>query len=440
MSDPTAATTPTAAAMTLGCRLNQADTALMFDRLRREGFAIVRPESPGPIDVLIVNTCTVTGTAAHKSRQAVRRFRRRHPESCIVVTGCSAAIDKLLWEKEDGVDLLLPNTEKVNLVAHLQRFRETSCRQAPGPATVFAPVFRERAAGKFPFKSRALLKVQEGCNAFCTYCIVPYARGRERSRDWDEIVAEFQAMLAAGYREVVITGVNVCTYRHRGRTLVDLLRQLASFPGDYRIRLSSTEPHPDNRNLLAVMAETDKICRFLHLSAQHGSDPILKAMNRHYTAAEFAAFVAAARERIPDIHIGTDMIVGFPGETDALFQAACDFARTMAFANAHIFTFSPREGTPAATFPAQVPAAVAAARHDELRRICDATAREFRLGQVGKVLPVLFENRNRAGEYIGWSDNYVQVAAADPDLRPNTLCRVRIAAMRPDGMLVAGKI
>jgi len=425
-----------AAALTLGCRLNQTDTALIFDRLKRLGFEIVKPETAEAVDVLIVNTCTVTGTAAQKSRQAVRKYRRKHPESCIVVTGCSAEIEKSQWAKDEGVDILIPNTEKVNIIEHLTRYWETHRPQLLlDAAASFPDVFMENANGRFPFKSRALLKVQEGCNSFCSYCIVPYARGRERSRDWQEIIDEFQAMLDAGYREIVITGVNVCTYNDHGRRLVDLLEKLLAFSGDYRIRLSSTEPHPGNRDLLDVMAASSKICRFLHLSVQHGTDEILKAMNRKYTTSDFAEFVTCARRMIPDIHIGTDIIVGFPGETDELFADTCNFAREMSFANAHIFTYSPREGTPAATFPDQVPGNVAAQRHEILSAICEESAREFRRRLVGKTLPVLFEHRNRTGAYIGWSDNYVQVCSRDESLQPNTLAEVMIAGTLPDGTL-----
>lgn len=311
----------TAAALTLGCRLNQADTALIFDRLKTLGFDIVRTEHDGEIDVIIVNTCTVTGTAAQKSRQAVRKLRRKHPESCIVVTGCSAEIEKSAWSEEAAVDVLIPNEEKKNILEHLRKYWE---EHRPllllDNLAEFKAVFSEKAHGRFPFKSRALLKVQEGCNSFCSYCIVPYARGRERSRDWNEIIDEFKEMLDAGYKEIVITGVNVSTYNHNGRRLVDLLEKLISFDGDYRIRLSSTEPHPENRNLLNVMAGSDRICRFLHLSVQYGSDPILKAMNRKYTTAEFAQFVNEARAKIPGIHIGTDIIVGFPGKSRIILK------------------------------------------------------------------------------------------------------------------------
>jgi len=417
------------AAITLGCRLNQAETGLLFDRLRQAGYEVTRQDSSSPIDVLVVNTCTVTGTAAQKSRQSVRKFRREHPDCCVVVTGCSVEIEKSLWAEEESVDIVLPNSEKVNIVEHLNRYFQSSppVRQLPSPATGFQAVFRESAVGAFPFRSRALLKIQEGCNNFCSYCIVPYARGRERSRDWQEIVDEFKLMLDRGFREIVIAGVNVSSYQHDGRRLVDLLQHLASMDGDFRIRMSSTEPHPANRNIVEAMAALPKICRFLHLSAQNGSDPILQAMNRHYTVAEYEEFAAAARHLIPDLHLGTDLIVGFPGETEQNFQETCDFVRRLAFANTHIFTFSPRVGTPAATMPGQIDGKVAAARHDLLRSIADAEASRFRLALIGKRLPVLFEQQLSSGEWVGWSDNYISVACSDSSIKRNDLREVLIS-------------
>jgi threonylcarbamoyladenosine tRNA methylthiotransferase MtaB len=303
----------------------------------------------------------------------------------------------------------------------------------------FEPVFVEKASARFPFKSRAFLKVQEGCNNFCTYCIVPYARGRERSRAWDEVTADFRQLLEAGYHEVVLTGVNISAYNDNGRKLVDLLHELSAIPGDFRIRLSSTEPHPENMNLLDVMADNPKICRFLHLSLQHGTDEILKAMNRKYTTAEYAAFIAEARKRIPGIHIGTDIIVGFPGETDELFAAECEFVRRMNFANIHIFTYSPREGTPAATFPDQIPADIVKPRYATLKAIADDSKKAFVDAHVEKELEVLFERRKKNGFFEGWSDNYIAVRCASQGISKNILTQVRGLTVTSDLCLIAEK-
>lgn len=407
----------TVAAITLGCRLNQNDTALIFDRLSSQlGFEVVRLEDAGSPGLIIVNTCTVTGTAAQKSRQAVRRLRRRYPDSCIVVTGCSADIENSSWQEESAVDLLLPNPEKRNIVEHLLRFWEL--REAvliPRYEREFSPVFREEAEASFPFRSRPMLKIQEGCNAFCSYCIVPYARGRERSRDSVEVLDEFKRMLEQGYREIVLTGVNVSTYSCGGLNLPGLLEKLLGVHGEFRIRLSSTEPHQDNREIVEMMAQSNKLCRFLHLPLQHGADEILKAMNRKYQREEFREFVEYARKRVPGIHIGTDFIVGFPGETDALFDEAAEFVRELAFANVHIFSYSPREGTPAAAFSGQVPTSLSRKRYERLRAICAEGAEQFLNSQIGQLLPVIFESREDDGHLSGWSDNYAKVLCASED-------------------------
>ena len=427
-----------AAVFTLGCRLNQADTALICERLKSDGWEIVRPEYAGRIDLLIINTCTVTAAASRKSRQAARRFRFKHPEACILVTGCSAEIENSAWSKEDAIDLILTNPGKKQINSLIQDFlakktvfgrHALSINEPPG-------VFRERSRGNFPFKSRAFLKIQEGCNNFCTYCIVPYARGPERSRDWDEVISDFKQFTANGFEEIVLTGVNICAYNDRGRTLNELLDALCALPGNFRIRLSSTEPHPNNMELLKTIAGNPKICRFLHLSLQHGCDAILKAMERKYTTAEFARFIAEARRLIPDIHLGTDVIIGFPGETEEHFALELEFVRRMNFANMHIFTYSPREGTPAASMPGQVPGDIANERRLRLAAVADKMKTAFVKSQLGKTLPVIFERKNKAGNFQGWSDNYINVICADPGIKKHIITQVSAMKITNDNSLL----
>jgi threonylcarbamoyladenosine tRNA methylthiotransferase MtaB len=416
-----------AAVFTLGCRLNQADSALIADRLKLDGWKIVRPEYDGRIDLLIVNSCTVTAAASRKSRQAARRFRSKHPESCIIVTGCSAEMENSAWLEDTAVDLVLTNPEKKQISSLIRNFLD---KKSISGGKIFSidqlpAVFKEKSVGSFPFKSRAFLKVQEGCNNFCTYCIVPYARGPERSRDWDEIIADFRQLLAAGFEEIVLTGVNICAYNDRGRTLNDLIRFLSSVPGNFRIRLSSTEPHPNNAGLLEVIAGNPKICRFLHLSLQHGCDRILKAMGRKYSTAEYAQFIEEAERLIPGVHLGTDIIVGFPGETEADFAEQMNFVEKMNFANIHIFTYSRREGTPVAAMPGQVPGPLVDERRRRLAEAAEKMKAAFVESQVGEVLPVIFERKDRNGCFKGWSDNYINVICADPGIKKHVITPVR---------------
>ena len=395
---------------TLGCRLNTADSALLVSRLTEAGYEV--SESAENAALIIVNSCTVTAEAARKSRQMVRKFRAAHPEAVIVVTGCSAELDRDAFLADNAADVVLTNPEKRSLPELVSEFLTKHAAGLGGAEkSMNQPVtpFRERAFGSFPFRSRAFLKIQEGCGNFCSYCIVPYARGPERSRAFDEVLADCRKAVEAGFPELVLTGVNTCAYSDSGRDLGALVHEIARIDGEFRIRLSSTEPAPGNRSLLDVMASEPKVCRFLHLALQNGSDRILKAMNRHYTTREYADFVHAARERIPGIHLGSDLIVGFPGETEEDFAESCRFVESMEFANLHIFTYSPRADTPAALLPGRIPPEVAKERHKRLDVIAKESKRKFIAGQYGKRVPVIFERIDSDGMARGWSDNYIEL-------------------------------
>lgn len=388
----------------LGCRLNQADAALMTDRLQRNGYTLVEPGSASAVDLVIINSCAVTATAVSKSRQAAMKYRKLYPDARIIVTGCAVEIDFDKWRDLAACDGALTNVDKRSL--------ETMLEPDEPHFSLNEPVsgFEEHAAGRFPFRHRALVKIQEGCNNFCTYCIVPYTRGPERSRSAEEVLRECEALAAAGIPEIVLTGVNTCAYSDSGYDLGQLVKRIAAIPGDFRIRLSSTEPKFDNLKLLDSLKECGgKVCRFLHLSLQHGSDEILRNMGRKYTAKEYAEFATYARSLWPDIHLGTDVIVGFPGETDELFNEGVEFVKSMNFANIHIFRYSPRPGTPAAGFPDRVPGEVAKARYDIMAQAAEESRKRFYTSQKGKILPVIFEEE-KSGLIHGWSDNYLQVS------------------------------
>ena len=388
----------------LGCRLNQADAALMTDRLQRNGYTLVEPGSASAVDLVIINSCAVTATAVSKSRQAAVKYRKLYPDARIIVTGCAVEIDFDKWRDLAACDGALTNVDKRSLEMMLEPDEPHFSLNEPVSG------FEEHAAGRFPFRHRALVKIQEGCNNFCTYCIVPYTRGPERSRSAEEVLRECEALAAAGIPEIVLTGVNTCAYSDSGYDLGQLVKRIAAIPGDFRIRLSSTEPKFDNLKLLDSLKECGgKVCRFLHLSLQNGSDEILRKMGRKYTAKEYAEFAAYARSLWPDIHLGTDVIVGFPGETDELFNEGVEFVKSMNFANIHIFRYSPRPGTPAAGFPDRVPGEVAKARYDIMAQATEESRKRFYASQKGKILPVIFEEEKN-GLIHGWSDNYLQVS------------------------------
>ena len=423
--------TKTALIVTQGCRLNTADTALLTARLRRIGWEVVEEEDAvSHPELVAVNSCAVTAEAERKCRQTLRRLRRRFPAARIVVLGCAAAVSAAAAQalRRAGADFTAGNPGKCELDALLGAAgaaevppRLTRGREVPR-------IFREGIAAEFPHRTRAFVKIQEGCDNFCTYCLVPYLRGPARSRDFDETLAECRQAVAAGFPEVVLTGVNSCAYRTPdGRGLAELIRAVAALPGEFRIRLGSTEPGllANAGELFDTIAEEPRMCRFLHLSLQHGSDAVLRRMNRHYTAAEFAEFVARARTRIPGIHIGSDFIVGFPGESDAEFAEGLEFVRRIGFANLHIFPFSPRPGTPAATMPDRPDAATVRRRLAELHAAAAESKSAFAESQRGRELSVIFESVDETGTARGWSDNYLEVTApaAEVELGRITLRR-----------------
>ncbi len=413
---------------TLGCRLNNADSALLINRLSDLGYELIKkPDSDTAL--IIVNSCCVTAEAGRKSMQFVRRMRKDFPDAKIIFTGCAA--DSFENAEDSGADILLKDKKKLSEVIEKENVTI--------PSAPFENVFAESAFGDFPFQSRAFLKIQEGCNNFCTYCIVPYTRGRERSRAFDEIIADARHAVANGFHELILTGVNTCQYFDNGRTLADVVRAVAALGGDFRIRLSSTEPKMDNIELLKVIADPgNRVCRFLHLSMQHASDNILKKMNRHYSFAQYADFVGKARELIPGIHIGTDIIAGFPQESEEDFEICCERTRMLQFANAHIFSYSKRQGTPAASMPGQIPADIIKKRAEKLREINAISAAEFIQSFNDKQLPVIFELKKKDGFYHGWSDNYIEVIKKTP-LAPGTIENVDVKLKNPQDTILFAK-
>ncbi len=421
-----------AAIFTLGCRLNQADAALMAGRLRDRGWEIVEWEHGA--DLMIVNSCAVTGAAAQKTRQCLRATRRRWPRAYIVLAGCMPDAETETAAPPPACDLVVPNALKPRLAELLPpELRPDQAAADTGLADSKAGgepgLFREAATGHYPGHTRAQLKIQEGCDFFCSYCIVPFTRGRPRSRERADIMREAGELLANGHRELVLAGVNVATYDDHGCRLADLVAELLRLPGDFRLRLSSTEPGPECRRLISLMAAEPRLCRFLHLPLQYGEDTILRRMNRRYTVAEFADLAAFAARRVPGICLGSDVMVGFPGETDAVFAACREAVAGLPLAYLHVFTYSPRPGTRAEGFPDRVESAVAAARHRQLAGLGRRQAKAFAVAAVGAPLRILVEEHNAAGRAEGWSDNYLRVeldTAEAPGL--NTFADVQVLA------------
>ncbi len=414
---------PRASLHTIGCRLNQAETALLGDQLRSRGYDLV--EFGRPADLVVVNTCSVTDNAEADCRSLIRRIRRASPDAFVAVTGCYAQTGADALRQMEGIDLIVGTQYKMDLPRHL-----TSLERRPAPEvlhtrTVSRDDFTIGGVGEYE-GTRANLKVQDGCDFMCAFCIIPFSRGHERSRRPDDLLREAEGLVARGHRELVVTGVNVGRYSCEGRSLDDVIGLLEDVPGLARIRISSIEPTTISDRLLERMAGPSKLCRYLHVPLQSGDDGILAAMNRRYQAKEYAAFIEKAVRMVPDLGLGTDLMVGFPGETDAAFANTRALAADLPFAYFHVFSYSPRRGTVALKRPGRVPTKTVKARSAELCALSRAKRMAFYHRHMGWTVSVLFETRNQSGLFTGLTDNYIRVGVpAEADLN-NQLRPVRL--------------
>lgn len=397
---------------TLGCKVNQADTASMENLFLRSGHQLVSFD--GEADVYIINTCVVTNTGQRKSRQTIHRAIRKNPNALIVVTGCYPQTAAEEVKAIAGVDMIIGNQDRaqiVQLVEERLAHRQTDTLDAVHKLTA-STAFEEMAAGDITDKTRAFLKIQEGCNQFCTYCIIPYARGPLRSRSLESIRTETQRLISAGFKEIVLIGIHLGCYGKEnpdGPTLYDAVKTVLDVPGVQRLRLGSLESVEVEPRLLTLMQEDARFCRHLHLPLQSGCDKTLQAMHRPYTTAKFKTLLADIKTKVPDIAITTDVIAGFPGETEADFETTCKFAESCGFSKMHIFPFSARKGTPAEKFASAVTEAVKKERADILGRIDETMHKTFLQAMVGQNAEVLFEQPAGEGYFEGLTGNYQRV-------------------------------
>jgi threonylcarbamoyladenosine tRNA methylthiotransferase MtaB len=417
---------------TVGCRLNQSEIESMARQFRAAGHEIVA--SAEGADLAVVNTCTVTGEAASDSRAAVRRAKRLGAGE-VVVTGCWATLEPQKAGELPGVRKIVPNPQKDSLVADLLCL--------PQDFIDLEPLARQPLPGLHG-RTRAFIKVQDGCDNRCTFCITTVARGAGRSRPVDEVIADIQAALDGGTQEVVLTGVHLGSWGRDfdpPRHLSDLVAVLLSQTGVPRLRLSSLEPWDLQADFFALWSDP-RLCRHLHLPLQSGSPTVLRRMARKTTPQKFSALVTTARAAIPDVAVTTDVIVGFPGETEAEFAETLEFVRRMDFAGGHVFTYSERPGTAAARMPDQVPHELRKQRNAVLRRAFDEAAEAYRRRFLGRRLPVLWEATDEYSE-AGWrleglTDNYLRVTALAVQPRWNRIDVVTLTGLTREGM--QGKI
>jgi threonylcarbamoyladenosine tRNA methylthiotransferase MtaB len=413
---------------TLGCKVNAYDTATMADRLRGAGCILV--ETDAPADVVIVNSCTVTDTADAESRRLARRARRANPAARVILTGCFAQTRPQAAAALDAVDYVIGLNRLDALVEAVTADAPLIARVAVGNSRRETAV-ETFGARTFDGQTRAFLKVQEGCDLFCTFCIVPLARGRSRSLPPRAILAELDALAARGFHEVVLTGVHLGGWGHDLDPPVDLAWLVGALveQGRFRrIRLSSIDPHEVTEPLVRVMAASPAICPHLHVPLQAGDDGVLRRMRRRYDTALASERLAMVRELLPDAAIGTDLIAGFPGEDDAAFACTLAFVARSPLTYGHIFPYSVRSGTTAAKLDGKQPAAVIVERARQLRMVCERKREEFARGFDGRPAEVLVETTRdrRTGELRGYTRNYLRAHLHGPDAWRGQLVRVRL--------------
>ena len=400
----------------LGCKVNSYELEAMQQLLEQAGYEIV-PFEPGA-DVYVINTCTVTNIADRKSRQMLHKAKKMNPDAVVVATGCYVQTDEGKLEKDEAVDLVLGNNQKKNIVEVLADFEREHQRQAHIIKINQTKEYEELEISHTAEHVRAYIKVQDGCNQFCTYCIIPYARGRVRSREKENILNEVHKLAKAGYKEVVLTGIHLSSYgvdfpEDKKETLLSLIQAVNEVEGIQRIRLGSLEPGIVTEEFAKELSSMSKVCPHFHLSLQSGCDMTLERMNRRYRSTEYKARCELLRKYFGNPALTTDVIVGFPMETEEDFQASYDFVKDIHFYETHIFKYSRRHGTKAAAMPGQLTEAEKAVRSDKMLELHQKRAAEYEISLLGKTLEVLLEEEveiDGKAYYLGHSREYVKVA------------------------------
>ncbi len=424
---------------TLGCKVNQYETEALEELFQNEGYEIVDFESPA--DVYIINTCTVTHHGDSKSRRAIRRAKRTNPKAIVAAIGCYVQVSPDEVMAVQGVDVVAGTTDKSGII----RLVEQAVQRAQPVKSVrdfnSDEKFEELALRtSHRGRTRAFVKVQEGCRQFCTYCIIPYSRGPIRSRPIEDVIKQIMGLTELGYREVVLTGIHITSYGvDLGDEigLLDLIQRVHQIPGLDRIRLSSLEPTYVTPEFIEGIFGLEKVCRHFHLSLQSGCDDTLRRMRRRYTAAEYREIVRSLRKAFPDVAITTDVMVGFPGETRTEFHRTYEFLKALELYDMHIFKYSPRRGTSAATFENQVDAREKDKRSSALIELAAKYRKKFHDRFVDKELEVLYEQRSNIaiGYYEGLTDNYIKVLVPTGDDLRNKLIKTTLLNSKKNYMI-----
>jgi len=409
---------------TLGCKLNQAETESLANRFSKAGFQLVSPGDGA--DIYIANTCTVTHIADRKSRHWLRLARRRNPQALIIATGCYAQRSR--QELAQLTDLVVDNTEKKNLLALTQTLSLEGRGLGEGET-------KQSQVLAATVRTRSLIKIQDGCHSPCTYCIVPKVRPHEYSLPASQIIDEVKQKVALSYKEVVLTGTKVGSYRDGSADLRDLVQRILTSTGIERLRLSSLQPSEISPEFLALWQD-ERLCRHFHLALQSGSETVLQRMKRSYSLDQYQRTVNLIKEMIPEVAITTDIMVGFPGESDEEFEQSYSFCQQAGFANIHVFPFSPRPETAAAGMPEQLKDKVKAERNQRMLELSQSSRRRFCEQFLGQTMPVLWEKETSPGSgiYSGLTGNYIRVFTGSEKSLSNEITPVKLVGFHNQGM------
>ncbi len=414
---------PTVALHTLGCRLNQAETAVIARTFQERGFDIV--EFGEQADITVINTCTVTEQADAKCRQAVRQSLRKNPRSFVAVIGCYAQISVEAIRQIKGVDLIMGNEDKLRLIDHIDGWQKREEPLVLHSSKIARTPFTIETPGLYTTHTRANLKIQDGCNFVCSFCIIAKARGPARSRQFEDLLREARQLADQGFKEIVLTGVNIGTYRYEDKTFMDVLRSLEAIEGIERIRISSIEPTTVNKALIDYLADSQKVCPYLHIPLQSADDRILESMRRKHTFSQFEQIIAYAKKRMPHIGLGTDIMVGYPGEDDESFRTTKKRVADLPLDYFHIFTYSDRKGTASYKLKPKVPYHVKKERARVLIEMGERKKFLFYREHIGQKVDVLFEQWFN-GVWEGFSGNYMRVRVAAKEDLKNQIRTVKI--------------
>ena len=390
--------------ITLGCKVNQYETNAMAQKFKEKGYKVIEGEAKA--DIYVINTCTVTNMSDRKSRQMLRRMKDINKNAIIVACGCYVQVSKEEVEQMEEIDLVLGNNEKKNIVEYVEKYIEENMEDVMQQRE-----FVDFGDVTYTEKTRAVIKVQDGCDRFCSYCIIPYARGRVRSRKPQSVISEIEKIAKQGIQEVVVTGIHVASYGkdfNNDYKLIDLLEEINKIEGIKRIRLGSIEPLLITEEFVERLKKLEKICHHFHLSLQSGCDETLKRMNRRYTIEEFKEIVNRLRKNYEDVILTTDIIVGFPGETEEEFNKTYEFLKDIKFYKMHVFKYSPRKGTKAAKMPKQIDGKQKEMRSKKLIELSDFNEKTYNEAYINKEVEVLFEEE-KEGMYKGHTENYILV-------------------------------